>query len=107
MLERLRQVSDVPVIVVSAKREEEDRVAALDRGADDYLVKPITVRELVARVRAVLRRSDGGAADAVQSPPARRHCEFPPLRATPAGEDSALQDRRRAPRRLARESGGR
>ncbi len=65
VLERLRRVSDVPVVVVSAKREEDDRVAALDRGADDYLVKPFTVRELVARIRAVLRRSDGDAADAL------------------------------------------
>jgi DNA-binding response OmpR family regulator len=63
VLERLRRVSDVPVVVVSAKREEDDRVTALDRGADDYLVKPFTVRELVARIRAVLRRSDGDAAD--------------------------------------------
>lgn len=56
VLERLRRSSAVPVIVISAKREEDDRVAALDRGADDYLVKPFTIRELVARVRAVLRR---------------------------------------------------
>ena len=52
------------------------------------------------------RRTDC-VADAAQSPPSRRHCEFPPLRATPAGEDSALQDRLGAPRRLARESVGR
>ena len=65
LLERLRQVSVVPVIVVSAKREEEDRVRLLDLGADDYLVKPFTVRELLARIRAVLRRSDGEAAPEV------------------------------------------
>ena len=65
VLERLRRVSEVPVVVVSAKREEDDRVALLDLGADDYLVKPFTVRELVARIRAVLRRSDGDAADAL------------------------------------------
>jgi len=46
------------VIVTSAKREEDDRVAMLDHGADDYLVKPFTVRELLARIRAVLRRSE-------------------------------------------------
>jgi two-component system, OmpR family, response regulator len=62
VLERLRQASDVPVIVVSAKREEDDRVAALDIGADDYLVKPFTMRELLARIRAVLRRSDAEGA---------------------------------------------
>ncbi len=58
VLRRLREISRVPVIVISAKREEDDRVAALDMGADDYLVKPFTVRELAARIRAVLRRSD-------------------------------------------------
>ena len=65
LLERLRRVSDVPVIVVSAKREEDDRVAALDLGADDYLVKPFTVRELLARIGAVLRRSEGDVAPVV------------------------------------------
>ena len=58
LLEKLRQRSDVPVIVVSAKRGENDRIEALDVGADDYLTKPFTVRELLARIRAVLRRSD-------------------------------------------------
>ena len=58
MLARLRGGNEVPVIVVSGKRSEEDRVAALDLGADDYLVKPFAVRELLARMRAVLRRSD-------------------------------------------------
>jgi two-component system OmpR family response regulator len=58
LLEKLRQQSDVPVIVVSAKRGENDRIEALDVGADDYLTKPFTVRELLARIRAVLRRSD-------------------------------------------------
>lgn len=59
VLRRLRETSKVPLIVISAKREEDDRVAALDMGADDYLVKPFTVRELAARIRAVLRRSEG------------------------------------------------
>ena len=58
LLEKLRQQSDVPVIVVSAKRGENDRIEALDVGADDYRTKPFTVRELLARIRAVLRRSD-------------------------------------------------
>jgi two-component system OmpR family response regulator len=65
LLERLRTVSAVPVIVVSAKREEDDRVTALDLGADDYLVKPFSVRELLARIRAVLRRSDTETAASV------------------------------------------
>ena len=54
---RLRQTSDVPIVVVSAKRSEVDRVRALDLGADDYLVKPFAPAELLARVHALLRRS--------------------------------------------------
>jgi hypothetical protein len=53
------------------------------------------------RPRCAHGRRPDCVTDAAQSPPARRHCEFPPLQATPAGEDSALQDRLRAPRRLA------
>ena len=58
VLEKLRQSSAVPVIVVSARRGENDRVEALNLGADDYLTKPFTVRELLARIRAILRRSE-------------------------------------------------
>ncbi|MDJ0723204.1 MAG: response regulator transcription factor [Desulfobacterales bacterium] len=54
---RLRQDADVPVIMLTARDEESDRVAGLTLGADDYVVKPFSPRELVARVRAVLRRS--------------------------------------------------
>jgi two-component system, OmpR family, response regulator len=65
VLEKLRQSSDVPVIVVSAKRNEEDRIEVLNLGADDYIVKPFSVRELVARIRAVLRRAAGEVTSAV------------------------------------------
>jgi two-component system, OmpR family, response regulator RegX3 len=54
---RLRASSDVPIIVVSARGEEIDRVLGLELGADDYLTKPFSVRELVARIRAILRRT--------------------------------------------------
>ncbi len=54
---RLRQISDVPVIMLTARDEEIDRVAGLTLGADDYVVKPFSPRELVARVIAVLRRA--------------------------------------------------
>ncbi len=57
VIHRLRKISGVPIVVVSAKRTEADRVRALDLGADDYLVKPFTLRELLARIRAVLRRT--------------------------------------------------
>jgi DNA-binding response OmpR family regulator len=55
--QRIRQFSNVPIIMLTAKGEEEDRVRGLDVGADDYLVKPFSVMELLARVRAVLRRA--------------------------------------------------
>ncbi|MGA6927147.1 MAG: response regulator transcription factor [Desulfosarcina sp.] len=54
---RLRQISEVPVIMLTARGEEIDRVAGLTLGADDYVVKPFSPRELVARVKAVLRRT--------------------------------------------------
>jgi len=55
--ERIREFSNVPIIVVTAKGEERDRVRGLDLGADDYIVKPFSATELLARVRAVLRRA--------------------------------------------------
>lgn len=54
----IREGSDVPIIMLTAKGELEDRVAGLELGADDYLVKPFSPRELVARVRALLRRAN-------------------------------------------------
>ena len=56
----LRRASDVPIIVVTARGDEIDRVSLLELGADDYVIKPFGFRELVARVRAVLRRAAGG-----------------------------------------------
>jgi two-component system response regulator RegX3 len=55
---RLRERSDVPIIMVSAKGEEVDRVVGLELGADDYVVKPFGLRELVARIHAVTRRRE-------------------------------------------------
>src|SRR5436853_5213714 len=54
---RIRQRSTVPIIILTALGEEADKIAALDQGADDYLTKPFSVGELLARVRAVLRRN--------------------------------------------------
>jgi two-component system alkaline phosphatase synthesis response regulator PhoP len=54
----LRRTSEVPIVVVTARGEETDRIVGLELGADDYVVKPFSPRELVARVRAVLRRTD-------------------------------------------------
>ena len=55
--ERIREFSSIPIIMVTAKGEEQDRVHGLDVGADDYIVKPFSATELLARVRAVLRRA--------------------------------------------------
>jgi two-component system KDP operon response regulator KdpE len=57
---RIRSWSSVPILVLSVRDEEPDKVSALDLGADDYLTKPFSVGELLARVRALLRRTDGG-----------------------------------------------
>lgn len=57
---RLRQTSQVPILMLTAKVSEEERVAGLAMGADDYLTKPFSPRELVARVGAILRRARGG-----------------------------------------------
>jgi two-component system KDP operon response regulator KdpE len=56
MLEKLRGFSDVPVIILSARDREAEKIAALDGGADDYLEKPFAVGELMARIRAMMRR---------------------------------------------------
>jgi DNA-binding response OmpR family regulator len=57
---RLRAAGDVPIVMLTARDQEIDRVLGLELGADDYVTKPFAPRELVARVKAVLRRSDGG-----------------------------------------------
>jgi two-component system KDP operon response regulator KdpE len=56
VLERIREMSDVPVIILTARGQEDDRVRGLSRGADDYVAKPFSMRELAARIGAVLRR---------------------------------------------------
>ena len=66
MCRRLRRESQTrrtPIIMLTAKTSEADRIAGLDLGADDYIAKPFSVRELLARVRAVLRRSDDAAGE--------------------------------------------
>jgi DNA-binding response OmpR family regulator len=61
VLRRIRMHSRVPVIMLTARGDDADRIAGLEAGADDYLPKPFNPRELVARIRAVLRRRDGSA----------------------------------------------
>src|ERR1041384_8122031 len=56
---QLRKHSDVPIIILTARDDDVDKVVGLELGADDYVTKPFNPRELVARVKAVLRRTDG------------------------------------------------
>jgi two-component system response regulator RegX3 len=65
VLKRVRAESEVPVIVLSAKDSESDIVAALEMGADDYLTKPYSIRELLARIRVAMRRASAEEGDSV------------------------------------------
>jgi two-component system KDP operon response regulator KdpE len=61
VLQMTREISNVPVIMLTAKGEEDDRIRGLELGADDYITKPFNPRELVSRVKAVLRRTEGAS----------------------------------------------
>jgi DNA-binding response OmpR family regulator len=65
---RLRAAGDTPIIMLTARREEADRIAGLELGADDYVVKPFSPQELVSRVKAVLRRARGTAPTSAERP---------------------------------------
>ena len=65
---RVRSTSAVPIIMLTARSDEADRVIGLELGADDYVVKPFSARELVARIRAVLRRTSAAATPAPNGP---------------------------------------
>ena len=62
---RLREWTQIPIIIVSVREHEQDKIAALDAGADDYLTKPFGVGELIARLRSALRRSAQAETDPV------------------------------------------
>src|SRR5213593_1353003 len=64
--QRVREFSSVPIIIVTARGQDQDKVRGLDLGADDYLTKPFSVDELLARVRAVLRRTEFTAKEFTQ-----------------------------------------
>ncbi|WP_059436115.1 response regulator transcription factor [Anaeromyxobacter sp. PSR-1] len=109
----LRSRSDVPVIVLTARGEEADRVMGLELGADDYLAKPFSPRELLARIRAVVRRATGRAGPARETvrvgalvvDPAARRVTLDGREVTLTGYEFALLYAlaRRAGRVLARE----
>src|SRR5215813_13742163 len=68
ILRRLRQKSKVPVLMLTARGEDVDRIVGLELGADDYLAKPFNPRELVARIRAILRRFSSREMDSTGQP---------------------------------------
>lgn len=96
----IRQVSDVPIIMLTARGEEADRVLGLELGADDYLAKPFSMRELIARIRAVTRRTQRAeTAPTLAPPPPVLEPEPGPFRApaqhqTLEGQEPLIVDRR-------------
>ena len=84
---RIRAKSDIPIIMLTARATEDDHLEGLDLGADDYVAKPFSPRELVARVRAVLRRFPAGARD-------RPAFEVAGLRVHPASHEVHVRGRR-------------
>ncbi len=76
---RLRQFSDIPVIFLTARADEIDRVVGLEMGADDYVIKPFSPRELVARIRAVLRRHQANVVPVSTAAPSSVNTNAPRL----------------------------
>ncbi len=85
ILRDLRRTSTLPVIILTARGEEVDRIVGLELGADDYMVKPFSPGELVARVRAVLRRSDAASQPAEHVTIGSLEIDLPRMRVTLAG----------------------
>jgi DNA-binding response OmpR family regulator len=88
-IRRLPANGDVPILMLTARREESDKVLGLDSGADDYLTKPFGVRELVARARALVRRPRAGPAPLAVLP----EVVAGPLRLDPARRRAHVDDR--------------
>ncbi len=86
----IRETSSVPVIIVSARGDELDRVLGLELGADDYVVKPFSQRELLARIRAVARRAEPGAVDSGERRSSRLVIDEKARRVTLDGEEIAF-----------------
>ena len=90
-LRRETQTRKTPIIMLTAKTSESDRIAGLDLGADDYITKPFSVRELLARVRAVLRRIDESSTEIYDD--GTLVIDFSDVRATCAGEKVKLTNK--------------
>src|SRR6185369_5071234 len=82
----LRRAGTTPIVMLTARGEESDRIVGLELGADDYLVKPFSPKELVARVRAVLRRANGAVAGAEVLRAAEVEVDLPKMRARVQGQ---------------------
>lgn len=80
---RLRAEGNTPIIILTARKEEADRILGLEMGADDYVVKPFSPQELVSRVRAVLRRAQGQPAPVSPPPAQERALDFAALKIDP------------------------
>jgi len=90
-LRRENQTRKIPIIMLTAKTSEADRIAGLDLGADDYIAKPFSVRELLARVRAVLRRVDDDATERYDD--GQLAIDFADVRASCAGANIKLTNK--------------
>ena len=88
----LRSASRVPIIMLTARGEETDRIVGLELGADDYIVKPFSAREVVARIRAVLRRAGESAAATPPPGTSTWSCGSRPLIAPPPSWPGAWSD---------------
>jgi DNA-binding response OmpR family regulator len=86
----LRRTSSVPIVMLTARGDETDRIVGLELGADDYVVKPFSPRELVARVRAVLRRTEAAGAGAEMLRVADVEVDLPRMRVAVAGRPVEL-----------------
>jgi DNA-binding response OmpR family regulator len=90
-LRRENQTRRTPIIMLTARTSEGDRVAGLDVGADDYIAKPFSVRELLARIRAVLRRAEDGAGERYDD--GRLTIDFDDVRASCEGVNVKLTNK--------------
>jgi two-component system response regulator CpxR len=90
VLQRVRRESDVPVIMLTARGDDVDRIIGLEFGADDYLPKPFNPRELVARIKAILRRAQGNGGDAARLELGEIKLDLRTHRVTVGGNDVRL-----------------
>lgn len=90
VLKRIRKTSDVPVLMLTARGEEADRIVGLEIGADDYLPKTFSTRELLARLRAVTRRASGGSRQTDPGEDPGEHT-VGPLRVNPGSRTATLK----------------